>query len=217
MKVAVLNQKGEKIEDLTLSKAFLGEVSAEAVTLYVNYLRAALRSPIANTKDRSEVSGGGKKPWKQKGTGNARAGSSRSPLWVHGGVTFGPSNENNFRKRINSREKKRVILGIFADMIRDKKAIFLTDLSVPEAKTKQASDILENVKASGKITVIANAKDTNANISFRNLNGVKPMKPTHLDMIYLMSSDQIVISKDALVELENIYIVDKPKKEAENE
>ena len=217
MKVAVLNQKGEKVEDLTLSKSFQGEVSSQAVTLYVNYLRAALRAPIANTKDRSEVSGGGKKPWKQKGTGNARVGSSRSPLWVHGGVTFGPSNENNFKLRINSREKKRVILGIFADLIRDKKAIFLTDLVMAEPKTKAASEILENINAHGKIAVIANANDTNANISFRNISGVKSMKPTHLDMIYIMSSDQIVVSKEALSELENIYSSDKSKKETENE
>jgi len=217
MKVTVLNKKGEKVEDLTLSKAFQTEVSSQAVTLYVNYLRAALRSPIANTKDRSEVSGGGKKPWKQKGTDNARAGSSRSPLWVHGGVTFGPSNENNFKLRINSREKKRVILGIFSDLIKDKKAIFLDDLSLTDPKTKIASKILEDINAHGKIAIIANEHDTNANASFRNISGVKPMKPSHLDMIYIMSSDQIVISKESLTEIENIYTPNKTKKEAENE
>ena len=217
MKVAVLNKKGEKVEELTLSKAFQGEVSSQAVTLYVNYLRAALRSPIANTKDRSEVSGGGKKPWKQKGTGNARAGSSRSPLWVHGGVTFGPSNENNFKLRINSREKKRVILGILSNLIKDKKAIFLDDLAMAEAKTKIASKVLEDINAHGKIAIVANEKDTNAHISFRNISGVKPMKPTHLDMIYIMSADQIVITKESLTEIENIYSLDKSKKETENE
>ena len=129
MKVAVLNQKGEKVEDLTLSKSFDVEVSAHSRTLYINYLRAALRSPIANTKDRSEVSGGGKKPWKQKGTGNARVGSSRSPLWVHGGVTFGPNNDQNFKIRINHKEKKKVFLGLIGDMVKNDKLVVLTDLN----------------------------------------------------------------------------------------
>jgi len=209
MKVAVLNQKGEKIEDLTLSKYFDVKVTPEAVTLYVNYLRSNLRAPIANTKDRSEVRGGGKKPWRQKGTGNARAGSNRSPLWIGGGVTFGPNNDQNFKKRINKSEKKRIILGILSDIIKDKKAIFVTDMKITEAKTKKASAIIEAVKADGKIAVILHKDDENGMISLRNIGGVKPMKSTHLDMIYLLSSDAVIISKNAIVEIEKLYCNDK--------
>jgi len=209
MKVAVLNQKGEKIEDLTLSKYFDVEVTPEAVTLYVNYLRSNLRAPIANTKDRSEVRGGGKKPWRQKGTGNARAGSNRSPLWIGGGVTFGPNNDQNFKKRINKSEKKRIIIGILSDIIKDKKAIFVTDMKIAEAKTKKASAIIEAVKADGKIAVILHKDDENGMISLRNIGGVKPMKSTHLDMIYLLSSDAVIISKNAIAEIEKLYCNDK--------
>jgi len=209
MKVAVYNQEGVKVEDLTLSKSFETQVSPEAVTLYVNYLRSAMRSPIANTKDRSQVRGGGKKPWRQKGTGNARVGSSRSPLWVGGGVTFGPSNERNFKKRINKAEKKRIILGIISDFIKDKKAIFVSDMKMSEPKTKKASEILEALKAVGKIAVLLNKNDENSKISLRNIQGVKPMSPAYLDMIYLLSSDSVVISKDTVSEIENLYSKDK--------
>lgn len=216
MKVAVLNQKGEKVEDLTLSKNFDVEVSAHSRTLYVNYLRSALRSPIANTKDRSEVSGGGKKPWKQKGTGNARVGSSRSPLWIHGGVTFGPNNDQNFKIRINHKEKKKIFLSIISEMVKNNKLVVLTDLKLSDPKTKDAFKILDNIKVEGKISVVISPSDENAYLSFRNMSGVKPMKSSHLDAIHLMSSDKTVISKLALEEYEKIY-TSKAEKEVINE
>lgn len=205
MKVAVLTQSGEKKSDLTLSKNFDVTVSSEAVTLYINYLRAALRGPVANTKDRGAVSGGGKKPYRQKGTGNARAGSSRSPLWTGGGVTFGPSSDQNFRIRINSKQRKQVILGVFSDFIRNKKMLVIENLSLSNPKTKKASDILENIKADGKISVIASKEDANAQLSFRNLAGIKIMMPSKLDFIHLFSSDLVVVSQKALEEIGTTY------------
>lgn len=216
MKVAVLNQKGEKVEDLTLSKSFDVKISPRAITLYINYLRSALRSPIANTKDRSEVSGGGRKPWKQKGTGNARAGSSRSPLWVKGGVTFGPTSEQNFKTRINKKEKKRIFLGFISNLVEEKKLVVLSDLKMTQIKTKDAQEILEKLNLDGKISILLSPTDENAYTSFRNISGVLPMKPTHVDAIGLLSSDKAVITKAALTEYEHIY-TEKPKKEEKNE
>ena len=205
MKIAVYSQSGEKKEDLTLSKVFDAKASSAAVTLYINYLRNSLRAPIANTKDRGAVSGGGKKPYRQKGTGNARAGSSRSPLWTGGGVTFGPKSDQNWKTRINSRERKNVILGIIADLIRDKKAFVIEDLAIDTPKTKKADEILNNVKADGKISIISVTEDTNATKSFRNIAGVHTMSPNRLDMINLISSNQLVLSKKALEEIEVVY------------
>jgi len=205
MKLPVYNQKGEKKADLTLSKTFDVEVGSKAATLYINYLRSALRFPVANTKNRGEVSGGGRKPWKQKGTGNARAGSSRSPLWVGGGVTFGPNNDQNFHKRINSREKRRVILGLIAELVRDKKVVVLDELKIETPKTKEAAEMLDILKAEGKISVILSKENNKANLAFRNIAGVKVMSPSKLDMIYLTTSDKVVASKEAIKQLEEIF------------
>lgn len=205
MKISVYSQSGEKKEELTLSEAFDVKASSASVTLYINYLRNALRAPIANTKDRGAVSGGGRKPYKQKGTGNARAGSSRSPLWVGGGVTFGPKSDQNWRTRINSRERKKVILAIIAEFLRDNKAIVVENLAMELPKTKKADEILNNVKAEGKISLITVSDDKNANTSFRNIAGVHAMSPNRLDMINLISSNQMVMSKKALEELEVVY------------
>lgn len=209
MKIDILNQKGEKVKDLQLSKDFEIALSPAELTLYVNYLRNALRSPIANTKNRGEVSGGGKKPFKQKGTGRARQGSSRSPLWVGGGVTFGPTSERNFQIKINKSQKRRVILGVFGEAFKEKKVIALENLALSDPKTKDAVLLLNNVKAEGKITVIANEKDKNAFLAFRNLAGVTLMAPRKLDIINILSSNNIVLSVDSLDQIEELFSSNK--------
>lgn len=171
---------------------------------YDSYL-ANSRKASATTKQRGEVRGGGKKPWKQKGTGNARVGSSRSPLWVGGGVTFGPTSDRNYHKRINSKEKKRVILGLFSELINEGKLIIVESLSFDEIKTTKAAEILENIKAEGKISVILGSNDTNAAYSFRNLAGVKIMNPKMLDPIYLLSSNYVIASKEAMKAIASTY------------
>jgi len=211
MKTAVYNQKGEKTGDLTLSDCFSVDLKSKALTEYVNYLRSALRNPVANSKDRSQVSGGGKKPWKQKGTGNARVGSNRSPLWVGGGVTFGPLSAQNFKKRINAREKKRVILGIIGDFFENKKAYVVENLNMPLIKTKNASSLLQNFKADGKIGVIVSLEDENSLLSFRNIGGIDVMRPNKMNMIHIISSDSVIMSKKALSEIEEIFSVKKAK------
>lgn len=211
MKIAVYKKTGGKAEDINLSAAFATEVSPKTITQYINYVRAALQAPIANTKNRGEVRGGGKKPWRQKGTGNARVGSSRSPLWSGGGITFGPTSERNFSKRINAGVRRKVILGIFSEFIKDKQVKVVEDFNLPEPKTKQAEKILENLKAEGKISVILSGSDTNASLAIRNLAGVKSMTSGWLDILYLISSNQIVLSKNAITEIENTYAKSKSR------
>lgn len=205
MKVNLLNKKGEKVKDLELDKSLLVDVSSSSLTLYINYLRNAVRGAVANTKDRSEVSGGGKKPYKQKGTGRARAGSSRSPLWVGGGVTFGPNNDQTFKTRINKSTKKKVILGSIGKFFKDKKAYVIDDLSFDQPKTKEALSVLKSLNAEGKISLIYGSNDQNAYESFRNVAGLNVMVYSKLDFVNLISSNNLIISEDALGNITQMY------------
>lgn len=205
MKIEVLNKKGKKVQDMQLSSVFDVELSDKALALYVNYLRNALRGPVANTKDRGDVSGGGRKPYKQKGTGRARQSSTRSPLWVGGGVTFGPTSERNFHTKINKSQKRNAILGLFGQAFANKKAIVIDSLSFDEVKTKNAISILDAVKAEGKVSVILNETDTKSDLCFRNISGSVLMQPNRLSIIDLISSDKVVMSQAGLNKLEEIY------------
>lgn len=205
MNIPVYNQKGEKVKDIVLNKIFETKVSKQSLALYVNYLRNALRSPIANTKDRSEVSGGGIKPWKQKGTGRARHGSSRSPIWSGGGVTFGPTSERNFHIQINKNLKKKVILSVIGGMLVDRNARVFDKMVFSSPKTKEAVEMLDNNKIEGKISLIGDESEENAYLSFRNIAGIKSMSPSRLNLIDMMSSNCLIISESALKKVEEIY------------
>lgn len=206
MKIAVLNHKGEKVRDIELSKSFEVKVSPSALALYVNYINAALREPIANTKNRGEVSGGGKKPWKQKGTGRARHGSSRSPLWVGGGVTFGPTSDQNFKLRINKTLKRKVILWSIGQALIENRGLILENLAFDAPKTKDAIEVLNNVKAEGKIAMILSESDKNAEISFRNIQGVNLMEPGKLNVKNILSSSKVIISEDSIKKIEELLV-----------
>ncbi|MEK9156069.1 MAG: 50S ribosomal protein L4 [Patescibacteria group bacterium] len=205
MKLPVLNQKGEKVKDLALPKIFDIEFSPKLITLYVNYLRAALRSPIASTLDRSEVRGGGRKPWRQKGTGNARVGSIRSPLWIHGGTTFGPTPERNFHLRLNKKIRRKAILSFFAEAARNKSLVIVDDFVLAAPKTKEGAKTLSILGAAGKTSVILTLENENIWLSLRNIAGVKLMAPGRLDYLHLISSDKIIITRKAMEEMGKIY------------
>jgi len=205
MKVIVLNQSGEKVKDLALSPIFEAKISDSALALYLDYLRNSMRDAISNSKDRSEVSGTGKKPYKQKGTGNARQGSRRAPHFVGGGVAFGPTSERNYTTRINKSLKRKAIIAILGEALSKEKGIVIDSLKIEDPKTKSAALILENVKASGKISVIISNSDENAVQSFRNIRGVKLSMPGKLDIVSIMSSDKVLISEESLKELEVLH------------
>lgn len=204
MNVAVYSKTGEKIKELALPEIFNIKFQPKNITQYFNYLRAIRRSPIANTKNRGEVSGGGRKPWKQKGTGNARVGSTRSPLWIGGGVTFGPTNERNFDQRINRREKRQAILSLIAEIAKNKK-VMICDLEITEPKTKQAAEALSKLDLAGKIAIIIPENKENTWLAMRNIAGVKVMSPNMIDFIYLLDADNVVMTEDALMEFEKVF------------
>ncbi len=205
MKISVVNQSGEKVKDLALSPIFEAKISDSALALYLDYLRNSMRDAISNSKDRSEVSGTGKKPYKQKGTGNARQGSRRAPHFVGGGVAFGPTNERNYTTRINKSLKRKAIVAILGQALTEEKGIVIDSLKLAAPKTQDASKILDNIKAFGKISVIISSEDEFAAQSFRNIAGVKLSMPGKLDIVSIMSSNKVVVSEACLKEFETLY------------
>jgi len=161
MKYQVYNRQGEKVEEVELNQAVFDiEVNEELVHQAVVAQMANKRKVLARTKDKSEVRGGGRKPWKQKGTGRARHGSSRSPLWIGGGVTFGPTKDRNFKKKINKKMKRKALFMCLSDRVKDKNLLLLDKLELNEAKTKELYKLLRVL-----ISGLLNRKDSKINYS----------------------------------------------------
>lgn len=162
------------------------------------------RQVLAHTKDRSEVRGGGKKPWKQKGTGRARVGSSRSPLWIGGGVTFGPRKDRNFSQKINKKMRQKALLMVLSDKLNQKALIALKDLNWEVYKTKEFNklitlfekDILKNVKRS--LLIINDSKNDKLKYSARNLEGVKIINLENLNIVDLLKFRYLLLTENAL-------------------
>ena len=153
MKIEFYKKNGEIDSAIEYPKKLVSEVTDARLLEYVRMVRANMRSNNAQTKDRSEVSGGGKKPWKQKGTGRARAGSSRSPIWSGGGVTFGPTTDRNYTMKLNKKEKRSALLTAIYSKVKDKKAIGVSDLKFSAPKTTMAAKALELLPINGKVMV----------------------------------------------------------------
>lgn len=146
MEAKVYNSKGKEAGKITLPEEVFGlSWNADLVHQVVKTMQDNARTPIAHTKDRSEVSGGGKKPWRQKGTGRARHGSSRSPIWVGGGVTHGPRNERVFGGKVNKKAKAKALYTVLAEKMRNGEILFVDAFDAKEAKTKEAKDIIKNL------------------------------------------------------------------------
>jgi large subunit ribosomal protein L4 len=149
MKLDIYNQKGEKVGDVKISSEIFDlEVNEALVHQAMVTQMANERQVVAHTKDRSEVRGGGKKPWKQKGTGRARAGSSRSPIWIGGGVTFGPTKDRNFTKKINKKMKQKALMMVLSDKVKNGNLVILEKFEIKEYKTKDFNSILKSLEGS---------------------------------------------------------------------
>lgn len=151
MEAKIYNQKGISAGTINLPpKIFGAKWRADLVHQVVEGMRSNKRAGTADTKDRGEVRGGGRKPWKQKGTGRARHGSSRSPIWVGGGVTHGPLSEKNYKRKISKKMRAQALFSVLSKKMKDNEILFVDSLSLPEAKTKKAVEIMKNLsKASG--------------------------------------------------------------------
>ncbi len=200
MKAKVYNLAGEVLREEELdAKFFVIKPKAEVIQQAVEAQLAASRTVLAHTKGRAEVRGGGKKPWKQKGTGRARHGSIRSPLWVGGGVTFGPTKERNFKLDINKKAKKRALQMVLADKANNEHIILVEELTVAEPKTKMFNAILQKLPIKGKTALIVlDKKNANIVISSRNLPKVLTEGADSLNVVDLLKYEYLLMPVKAV-------------------
>ncbi len=204
-KIDVLNMAGEKVSELELSEAiFAVEPNTSAMHIaVVNYL-ANQRQGTQSTLTRSEVSGGGKKPWRQKGTGRARQGSTRSPQWYHGGIAHGPK-PRSYRFTINKKVKRLAIKSAFSAKVADSEMIVIDEIKLDAIKTKDMVKALEAVKAAKKALIVLPEKDDVIYRSARNIEGVKVAPVNAISVYDILNCDSLVIAKDAVAKIEEVY------------
>lgn len=204
MKTSVIDIKGKKIKDIELKKEiFDTKINEPLVHQLVKAELASLRQGTASTKTRAEVSGGGAKPWRQKGTGRARAGSNRSPLWRGGGVTFGPA-PRDFAAKMPRRMRKNALRSIFSAKAKDKELLILDKLEVKEPKTKEAKKILENLKLDKKSTILIDRPNESIEKSFRNLPKVRVIDIGLLNAYDILDNRILILTQAALVRLTEV-------------
>ncbi len=201
MSVATYTKTGNKATTTTtLDKAIFGvDVKNHELlkTAYLSYLANA-RQASAHTKTRGEVRGGGKKPWRQKGTGRARFGSSRNPIWRGGGVTFGPLGNENYELKLSTQAKRTAIRQALSLAAKDDKLKIIETFSCPEGKVKPTIELLKKLDATDNVLIVVSAKDELVERATRNLLDVKAIQANYLNVFDLLNADSIVMSQKSL-------------------
>lgn len=211
--IEVYNQQGEKIGQMELpAKIFGAPINLDLVHQAVMAQMANVRQVLAHTKDRSEVRGGGRKPWRQKGTGRARHGSIRSPIWRGGGVTFGPTKQRVFAKKINQKMKQQALLMGLSSKLRDQELILLDKLELTEAKTKQMAGIINNLKTKlGKdlnkgVLIVLAKPDCLITRASRNIPKIKTLIADSLNIKDVLSFKYLLLLQGAIKIIEKTYL-----------
>ena len=204
-KVDVLSVDGKKVKELELNENVFGIEPNENIvhSAIVNYL-ANQRQGTQNTKTRAEVSGGGRKPWRQKGTGRARQGSIRAPQWIKGGIALGPR-PRSYSYKINKKEKRLAIKSILSSKVAEKELVVLDKLELKEIKTANMVKVLNNVKAEGKTLILLPANNENVCKSSRNIEGVKTLTVDTINAYDLVKYNNLVVTEDTVKKLEEVY------------
>lgn len=206
-KVKVYNLEGEVVGEKELDpKFFEVPVNKDLVSQAVIAQMSHSRNVVAHTKGRADVRGGGRKPWRQKGTGRARHGSIRSPIWKGGGVTFGPTKERVFLKKINKKMKRKALFMCLSDRVANEKLILVQDLKLPEIKTKKMAEILNKFPCGKKRTLLALAKsDSNIIKSVRNIPKIKTIRADSLNVVDVIKHDCLIMPVEALEIINKIF------------
>jgi large subunit ribosomal protein L4 len=205
MEAKIYSQKGGEAKKITVPEDIFGlKWNADLVHQVVVSMESTKRTNVAHTKNRGDVSGGGKKPWQQKGTGRARHGSIRSPLWAGGGVTFGPRNDKDFYRKVNKKMKAKALYTILSSKFKNGEVIFVSDLELRVPKTKEAREVLASLsKASGanilnkkknSVYIALASKDVKTEKSFRNFNNLLVDEIRNLNPLDLMKYKYVLIS-----------------------
>ena len=204
-KVEVYNVEGKKVSDIDLKEEIFGIEPNEAVvhSVLVNYL-ANQRQGTQSTKTRSEVRGGGRKPWRQKGTGRARQGSIRAPQWIKGGIALGPK-PRSYKYRVNKKEKRLAIKSILSSKVLEKDLVVVDKFDFKEIKTKQMANAMKNLKIEDKALIMLAAGDENVQKSARNLAGVRTSSVATINVFDLLKYKKLVLTVDTVKKLEEVY------------
>ena len=204
-KVDVYDIKGKKVSDIELADSVFGIEPNENIVhaVLVNYL-ANQRQGTQSTKTRAEVRGGGKKPWRQKGTGRARQGSIRAPQWIKGGIALGPK-PRSYKYTVNKKEKRLAIKSVLSSKVIEKELTVVDKLELKEIKTKSMVKALTALKVEGKTLIIVPEKNTNVVMSARNIEGVKTITANNINVFDLLKYNKLVVTLDAVKKLEEVY------------
>jgi len=203
----VYNQDGQEIEELELPEEIFGlKLNKDLIHQAVVAQMANSREAIAHVKDRSEVRGGGKKPWRQKGTGRARHGSIRSPIWRGGGVTFGPTKERNFSKKINKKMRQKALLMVLSSKAKDNELVILDDLKLNSPKTKEMAGIMKNlekakkdIKRSSLVALVK--KNENIVKAIKNIPKMGAIGINNLNVVDVLKYKYLIMNKEGINEL----------------
>ena len=204
-KVDVLDMKGKKVSDIELADSVFGIKPNEAIvhSVLVNYL-ANQRQGTQSTKTRAEVSGGGRKPWRQKGTGRARQGSIRAPQWIKGGIALGPK-PRSYKYSVNKKEKRLAIKSVLSSKVLEKELTVVDKLEVKEIKTKTMVKALSDMKVEGKTLIILPENNKNVLMSSRNIEGVKTIVANNINIFDLLKYTNLILPVDTVKKLEEVY------------
>ncbi len=207
MKIDVYNQQNDKVDKVDLPERIFGvEWNPDLVHQALLTQLANSRLPWAHAKGRGEVRGGGKKPWKQKGTGRARHGSIRSPIWKGGGVTFGPLKEKKFAKKINKKMKRLAIFSVLSKKVKDNELKVIDEFKIDAKKTKEWGKILKNISnPKSSALLIPVAAKRNIHQAVVNIKNIKAISPYSLNVYDLAKYKDIVLEKGAIEEIEKHY------------
>ncbi len=206
MEYPLYNQNAEEIGKINLPDSIFGlKINADLLHQVVTSLMSNKRQVIAHAKGRAEVRGGGKKPWRQKGTGRARHGSSRSPIWKGGGVTFGPTKDRNFKKKINKKMARKALLMAISSKAKDNQLVVVDDIKLNQSKTKEMALILKNISAlfgenknKPSVLMVTPSLDNSIKRSAQNLSTLNTIEARNLNSLLVLSSKYLLLMKGAL-------------------
>lgn len=204
-KISVLNVNGQKVKDIKLNDNIWSIEPNDAV-IYdsIRLATASLRQGTHSVKTRAEVSGGGRKPWRQKGTGNARQGSTRSPQWRHGGIVFGPTTERNYNIKMNKKERRLALKSALSYKVIDSELTVLDELKLASSKTKEMIKVLEGLKLNKSTLFVVNELTDELILASRNLEGVKVILPNEVNVLDVARYQNLVATEDAIKSIEEV-------------
>ena len=204
-KIDVYNIEGKKVSDIELADSVFGIEPNEKIvhSVLVNYM-ANQRQGTSNTKTRAEVSGGGRKPWKQKGTGRARQGSIRSPQWFKGGIALGPK-PRDYSYRVNKKERRLAVRSVLSSKVLENNLVVVDSMNFDAIKTKNMVSALNNLKVEGKTLIVLADKNENVLMSSRNIEGVKTILLNNINVFDLLKYNNLVLPLETVKKIEEVY------------